>query len=419
MPWYKSGTVSVVQNSNAVIGTGTAFIANSRVGDAFRGPDGGWYEITNIASDTAVSIDPPYHGATIAAGTYALAPMQGYVKDSADALRALVNQFGGVLAVLGTTPTQAGVRSALNLANTDGLLEGTANLYFSAARAIASALTGLTTATNTPVVAADSLLIAVGKLQAQVSAALPKVGGTLTGPINDATIQTIPSATTVDLGVATSNVVAISGTIAITSFGTIAAGARRTVRFLGAMVLTYNVTSLILPTGANITTAANDTAEFVSLGGGNWFCLRYTLANGKALAKDFAYDRSNIVGTVADTGGMPSGAAFESNTINGTRYVKFADGTLFQSKTVTIGGGTVANGNVFKSLTYDMGALAVSPVGDWVVASYGISQAAGGGWAGQQAFGAAGQWGTWSAYTSTAATGSVSIALMGFGRWKV
>jgi len=103
MPWYKSGTVSVVLNSNAVIGAGTAFIANSRVGDAFRGPDGGWYEVTNIASDTAMSISPNYQGASNAAGAYALAPMQGYVKDSADTLRSLVNLYGAKLAALGTT----------------------------------------------------------------------------------------------------------------------------------------------------------------------------------------------------------------------------------------------------------------------------------------------------------------------------
>lgn len=103
MPWYKTGTVSVTQNSNAVIGTGTSFIANSRVGDAFRGPDGAWYEVTNIASDTALSISPNYQGATNPSGVYALAPMQGYVKDSADALRALVNTYGTKLAALGTT----------------------------------------------------------------------------------------------------------------------------------------------------------------------------------------------------------------------------------------------------------------------------------------------------------------------------
>ncbi|RMV39441.1 tail fiber domain-containing protein [Pseudomonas syringae group genomosp. 3] len=103
MPWYKAGTVSVTQNSNAVIGTNTAFIANGRVGDGVRLPDGGWYEVTNIASDTAISISPNYQGATNGAGGYALAPLQGYVKDSADALRALVSRFGAQLAALGTT----------------------------------------------------------------------------------------------------------------------------------------------------------------------------------------------------------------------------------------------------------------------------------------------------------------------------
>ncbi len=103
MPWYKAGTVSVTQNSNAVIGSNTAFIANGRVGDGIRLPDGGWYEVTNIASDTAISISPNYQGASSSAGGYALAPLQGYVKESADALRALVNKFGTQLAALGTT----------------------------------------------------------------------------------------------------------------------------------------------------------------------------------------------------------------------------------------------------------------------------------------------------------------------------
>ncbi|VVN09844.1 hypothetical protein PS683_03786 [Pseudomonas fluorescens] len=88
MTWYKTGTVAVTPGSNAVLGTGTSFIANARVGDAFRGPDGEWYEVTNIASDTAVSIAPNYQGVAEVAGSYSLAPMQGYVKDSADALRA-------------------------------------------------------------------------------------------------------------------------------------------------------------------------------------------------------------------------------------------------------------------------------------------------------------------------------------------
>ena len=106
MPWYRTGTVSVTLNSNAVIGTGTAFVANSRVGDAFLGPDGGWYEVTNIASDSAMSIAPNYRGATNAAGVYALTPVQGYTKDLADQARAMIQQWGATLAGLGSVSTE-------------------------------------------------------------------------------------------------------------------------------------------------------------------------------------------------------------------------------------------------------------------------------------------------------------------------
>lgn len=102
MSWYKTGTVSVTLNSNTVIGTGTAFIIGARVGDALRGPDGAWYEVTGIGSDVVLSISPNYQGATNVAGAYALAPMQGYVKESADALRMLVNTYGAKLAGLGS-----------------------------------------------------------------------------------------------------------------------------------------------------------------------------------------------------------------------------------------------------------------------------------------------------------------------------
>lgn len=103
MPWYRSGTVSITSGQTTVTGTSTDFAMNARVGDAFQGPDGRWYEVANIASSAVLSILPAYQGPTVAAGSYGLAPMQGYVKDAADALRGLVNQFGEKLAALGTT----------------------------------------------------------------------------------------------------------------------------------------------------------------------------------------------------------------------------------------------------------------------------------------------------------------------------
>lgn len=115
MTWYKTGTVAVTPDSNAVIGTGTSFIANARVGDAFRGPDGEWYEVTNIASNTALSISPAYQGAAVEAGVYSLAPMQGYVKDSADALRAVTQVIAS-----GVTDMQAQVAAATEAATSAG-----------------------------------------------------------------------------------------------------------------------------------------------------------------------------------------------------------------------------------------------------------------------------------------------------------
>ncbi len=89
------------------------------------------------------------------------------------------------------------------------------------------------------------------------------------------TEATVASASTVDLGAQLAPVVNITGTTTITSFGTVAAGTMRRVVFGGALVLTHNGTSLILPGGANITTAAGDSGVFISLGSGNWRCVDF------------------------------------------------------------------------------------------------------------------------------------------------
>jgi hypothetical protein len=102
--------------------------------------------------------------------------------------------------------------------------------------------------------------------------------------LNEAAELDVLSATTTDIANAVSNNIRITGTTTITGFGTAANGAIRRVRFAGALILTYNATSMILPTSANITTVAGDTAEFMSLGSGNWLCTRYNRRSGAALA---------------------------------------------------------------------------------------------------------------------------------------
>jgi hypothetical protein len=54
---------------------------------------------------------------------------------------------------------------------TDSLVEGSVNLYFTAARVLATVLTGLSTSTNSEILATDTEIVALGKLQAQLNAA--------------------------------------------------------------------------------------------------------------------------------------------------------------------------------------------------------------------------------------------------------
>lgn len=90
MAWYSTGTVKVTVNSATVTGTGTQWLAAARQGEAFVAPDGRLYEVLNIASDTSLTLTMPYLGASATGQRYALAPMQGYVKELADRVAALL-----------------------------------------------------------------------------------------------------------------------------------------------------------------------------------------------------------------------------------------------------------------------------------------------------------------------------------------
>lgn len=95
----------------------------------------------------------------------------------------------------------------------------------------------------------------------------------------------LASATTTDLGSISTQNVRVTGTTTITSFGSSATATAPIymVRFSAALTLTHNATSLIIPGGANITTAANDAAICEYLGSGNWRVLEFTKASGRTI----------------------------------------------------------------------------------------------------------------------------------------
>lgn len=165
------------------------------------------------------------------------------------------------------------------------LLDGNSNEILRTAPGVASAVNHLEI-TNAATGNAPSLAVIGGDTNISIELT-PKGAGVLDltlGPLNENKGADIASATTTDIGAATGNQADITGTTTITGLGTVKAGTRREIEFDGILTLTHNATSLILPGGANITTAAGDAATFISLGSGNWRCHNYQRADGTAVA---------------------------------------------------------------------------------------------------------------------------------------
>lgn len=119
----------------------------------------------------------------------------------------------------------------------------------------------------------------------------------------------VASASTVTLG--EGGYFNITGTTTITAlaFSTDKAGRVAILKFAGALTLTHNATSLILPAGVSITTGAGDRAAFVSEGSGNFRCLWYSKASASTIyggAPDVIVEDQKTAGT--DGGTFTSGA---------------------------------------------------------------------------------------------------------------
>lgn len=175
-------------------------------------------------------------------------------------------------------------QTARDTANSAASDAGTAQGAADAAQGAADAAQSAANVANST---ANTGLSLAGTANATANAALPKAGGQMTGAIKKAQGSNIASAATVNLAIATGNAVSITGTVTITAFGTVTAGAEYMATFTGTGgTLTHNATSLILPAAADITWAIGDSMRLLSLGSGNWRVVSYTRANGKPLACD-------------------------------------------------------------------------------------------------------------------------------------
>ena len=96
MSWYRIGTIALTNGSATVTGTGTQWILNAALGEALIAPDGRAYEITNIASNTSMTISPAYLGSTASGQAYAIAPIRGRIADLVEQTSSLLDTFADV-----------------------------------------------------------------------------------------------------------------------------------------------------------------------------------------------------------------------------------------------------------------------------------------------------------------------------------
>jgi len=160
----------------------------------------------------------------------------------------------------------------------------------------------------------------------------------------------VASATTTTIWVTDGNLIHITGTTTITGFGTAAqAGDERTIVFDGALTLTHNATSLILPGGANITTAAGDTAIVRAETTANARVISYVKASGLAVIGETAATQADQeTATSTTTYVSPGRQQFHPSASKG--WVVF-DGT--GANPITKAAGYNINGTITKNGTGD------------------------------------------------------------------
>lgn len=184
---------------------------------------------------------------------------------------------------------------------------------------------------------------AVGILNGGVVAGL--AANTFTGMQRWAKGADVASAAALALGT-DGNYFDVTGSVAVTSIGTVGVGTVVGLHFDAALTLTHHATDLILPGAANITTAAGDEALLIEYAAGDWRCISYTRASGLPVHPIITLGSPNSSTgiTSIDYTGLPSGIkeiiiGFAGSSLSGTSdiLVQIGDSGGFETTGYTSG----------------------------------------------------------------------------------
>lgn len=377
MAWYSAGTVTATNNSTTITGSGTAFLSNVRVGDALTiAGSTSLHEVTAIASGTQLTFQPPYTGTTGSGKAYRIAPIMGYDKDLSDAFNSIRLQWGTQLSSL--QPWATAATADIALSNLGGSNTGTA--VFKGSPAAGRTALGLGNAATAA--------LTIGNTDATVGRVL-KVG---------------------DYGFG-------SGAILCTDCNSVRVSGNY---YLSGITANAPLASVIYGTMIVIATDLSSVTQIVTV---------YTEGEPQPYIRNIVahvaypwrklYTENTILGTVSQSGGIPTGAIIESGSNANGSYVKYADGTqICTNNYFAIPGRTISNGSLFRTvdLTWTFPAnFSTNPVcGGKPV----IGESSANGWYGLGAIADISPTTTFFAiHSATYTTGGGTAVLFAIGRW--
>lgn len=169
--------------------------------------------------------------------------------------------------------------------STDSLAEGATNLYHTAARVLATALSGLSLATGGAITSADTVLVAFGKLQKQITDLIATVSGKQDTLVSGTNIKTING-----------NSVLGSGNLTISGGGAVSSVNGRTgaVQVLVPIIIACSDETTALTAGTAKVTFRMPYAFTVT---GVLASLTTAQASGSTLTVDINEDGSSILST--------------------------------------------------------------------------------------------------------------------------
>jgi hypothetical protein len=417
--WYKTGTVAVQNGSATVTGTGTAFIANAKVGEEFR-LEGGQrgYEITAVVSDTQLTIAPTYLDATQTGQDFVLVPVRGILRATYDALTAALAAVQAHLDGALTGRFSAGDAGEPGLRNA---ADGASGLYWPASDQVALSTGGerraLLSSTalelDVPLTSSSARLevdapITLGTNSAAAVSDLAFTGNAVLGAVNSVshTMEAggfwrwMKDATTAEGGTAGGIEIArlddaafdinvpVTGTAVQSTATDTTAGALLAVGAFGlgddaGLALTALDTSYTSGFyhgfgGAHVNASTGDN-PFPSLNGAFGVLIGNSTAGGSSeyvwqaafrfgaqhrmmirqkgtdasgwTAWSRVYHQADILATVTQAAGVPTGGLIERGSNTNGEYVRFADGTQICTITEALGS-ALANGSGTRTSPY-------------------------------------------------------------------